>query len=296
MRRFPALAALRAFEASARLGSHRKAAAELGVDPTVVGKHIRALEAELGVALMHASPTGTALTPAGRRYFERIARALEAIVAATEEARARLPERTLHVACSPGFAVRWLTPHISDFLQAHPGIEITIRPTDRAPDLNLGEADVDIRYAEHGPPGLSCIELCRPRVFPVANPATFGFPLEGITTLADLLQAPLLHEETFAHWQLWLRRAGLEVSELPHGARYWNAAMAVDAAKRGHGIALALDVLVADELASGVLIELLQTAVRLYPYLVCVRPDRLAEPIIGDFLGWLLPQFGRAGA
>ena len=237
-RTLPPLVALRAFEASARLGSHRRAAEELCVDHTVVSKHIRKLEQDLGTQLMTAGPAGTQLTAAGAEYYRHISEALGAIATATARLRERSACPTLHVACSPGFAVRWLVPRISHFLEASPGLEIAVRPTNRPPNLRAGEADVDLRYTPDCAAGHRQLSLGKPRVFPVASPDWLARhpPIERP---ADLLQATLVHEETHAHWQLWLREVGVEVADVPHGPRYWNAALALDAARMGHGIALA---------------------------------------------------------
>ena len=49
--RLPSASALRVFDAAARLGSFKAAAAELGVSPTAVSHRIRSLEDQLGLAL-----------------------------------------------------------------------------------------------------------------------------------------------------------------------------------------------------------------------------------------------------
>ena len=286
-RTLPPLVALRAFEASARLGSHRRAAEELCVDHTVVSKHIRKLEQDLGAQLMTAGPAGTQLTAAGAEYYRHISEALGAIATATARLRERSACPTLHVACSPGFAVRWLVPRISHFLEASPGLEIAVRPTNRPPNLRAGEADVDLRYTPDCAAGHRQLSLGKPRVFPVASPDWLARhpPIERP---ADLLQATLVHEETHAHWQLWLREVGVEVADVPHGPRYWNAALALDAARMGHGIALANDFIAQDELASGQLVEVLKTGVVLHPYLFMTGAERWDEPVIAAFRDWLV--------
>ena len=55
--RTPPLAALRAFEAVARLGSLSRAAAELSVTKSAVSHQLRALEADLGVTLLRRGGT-----------------------------------------------------------------------------------------------------------------------------------------------------------------------------------------------------------------------------------------------
>lgn len=292
MNKFPAFVALRAFEAAARLGSQRKAAQELCVDHTVISRHIRALEANLGVTLMTATPAGTVLTPLGQAYYQRVAQALEIIAAATARVREQGSYPTLHVACSPGFAVRWLTPRVSHFLETHPGLEIALRPTNRPPGMASGEADVDIRFTEQCEPGSRCEVLGRPRVFPVVSPQWL-LRHPPITRVEDLLTATLVHEETHRHWRLWLTCAGLTIAESPHGPRYWSAALAIDAARMGQGIALANEFIVADELASGQLVEVLNTEVVIHPYLFMAREERWDEPIIADFRLWLTAAIAR---
>ena len=259
---------------------------------TVVSKHILGLEHELGVVLLKTGPNGVCLTAEGRRYYEQIASALQLISSATSELRERRGYPTLHIASSPGFAISWLTPRISCFLQEHPGIEITIRPTDRPPNLLAGEADIDIRYAERCAVGTTCQDFLHPRVFPVASPQT-DFAQPGvIRTLSDLLSQPLVHEETHTHWQLWLNAAGMPAAEIPPGSRYWNAPLAIEAARMGHGIALALDLMVEEDLRSGRLVELLDTDIRLHTYMLATHTDRWHETEITCFREWLLAACG----
>jgi LysR family glycine cleavage system transcriptional activator len=290
MSKIPPLSALRAFEASARLGSHRRAADELCLDHTVISKHIRKLEAELGAQLLTTTPTGTALTAIGKEYYREIAEALSAIASATLRIREQSIYPTLHVACSPGFAVRWLAPRISLFLEANPAVEIALRPTSRPPSLRGAEADIDIRYTDYCQPENRSLSLALPRVFPVASPQWLARN-PPCTRISDLLSATLVHEETHEHWRLWLRQAGLEVNEMPHGARYWNAALALDAARMGNGVALANDYIAADDLASGHLVEILETQVRIHPYLFMARANRWEEPLICAFREWIAGHF-----
>jgi DNA-binding transcriptional LysR family regulator len=184
---------LRAFETSARLGSYRKAATELHLDHTVVGKHVRKLEAELNVRLLETTPSGTRLTAPGKDYYREIADALDTIGTATERLREPDLPTTLHIACSPGIGMRWRAPQIGGFLESNPGVEITLRTTSRAPNLIGGEADVDIRSTDaNATPGTKQLELCRPRMYPIASP-DFLADRPAITRLEQLPKLPLCH-------------------------------------------------------------------------------------------------------
>ncbi|MGD9833852.1 MAG: LysR family transcriptional regulator, partial [Piscinibacter sp.] len=64
--RFPSIDGLRAFEAAARLGSFERAADELDVTASAVGKRIAALEELLGTPLFTRGPKALALTATGK--------------------------------------------------------------------------------------------------------------------------------------------------------------------------------------------------------------------------------------
>ena len=65
-RRLPNLNQLRAFEAAARRGSFKDAAAELHVTHAAVSHQIKALEADLGMQLFHRRTRKVELTEAAR--------------------------------------------------------------------------------------------------------------------------------------------------------------------------------------------------------------------------------------
>lgn len=60
----------------------------------------------------------------------------------------------------------------------------------------------------------------------------------------------------------------------------------------GHGIALALDLMVEEDLRSGRLVELLDTDIRLHTYMLATHADRWHETEITCFREWLLAACG----
>ena len=70
---------LQIFAALARLGSFTAAAAETGVSRPMASKHIRELEARLGVRLFNRTTRSTKLTDAGRIYLERVSGLLDGL-------------------------------------------------------------------------------------------------------------------------------------------------------------------------------------------------------------------------
>jgi len=76
-RSLPPLNAVRAFEAAARLGSFKEAAAELSVTHGAVSQQIRRLEVELGARLFARTGNNMAPTPEALRLAGEVGRGLD---------------------------------------------------------------------------------------------------------------------------------------------------------------------------------------------------------------------------
>lgn len=284
--RIPTFASLRAFEATARLKSVRRAAAELCVDHASVTRHIAALQRDLGVPIMKSSPAGIELTEVGEVYAQRIRAAFADLARATAEAKQSGAQGSLEIWCTPGFAVRWLTPRIQAFVEAHPELRVTLRPTEGPPDLLAGQADVDIRLPRPVEAGLRSAVIAEPRWFPVTSPAYFkSHPVPK--SLSDLLDAALIHEDTYEYWTQWLAAAGVVTPGTLTGPRYWQAPMALEAARHGHGIALANEFLVEEDLQAGHLVEVLESSVSIMSYALYARVERWDDEPVRAFRQWL---------
>lgn len=298
----PPFASLRAFDAVARLGGVRKAAQELQLDHAVVSRHIRALEAWTGTALVRRDRSGLTLTAEGERYHRRIGDAIDLISEATADLMKSGNEQELTIWCMPGFASKWLISRIGRFETRQPGLTIELRPSDSLPEFNRHEADVDVWYAaSYGPPlelpsNLRAAELAQPAVVPVASPEYLRTH-EPIRQLADLLSHNLLHEENFENWRAWFEAHGTPADQL-QGIRLWHAHLTVDAAAQSRGIALANHFLAADDIRAGRLVEIRGEAnafdrVSLGSYLFISRGDRWSQPSISAFRQWLTSEVRR---
>lgn len=291
-RSLPPLVALRAFEAVGRLGSVGAAAEELCVSHSVVSRHVANLEARLGVDLLVPKGRTVALTEAGEAYLARITRAFDAIARATSELKpARV--RKLDIRCIPGLANRGLLRHLSALEARLPDTEIMLQPTLAHPDLLGGEADAEIVYRETLPvgEGLEAKLVMRPRVFPVASPAfidRFGVDHD----LADLPTLPLVHEESTEQWERWLETAGVSFNGSLKGMRLWHAHLAIEAARLGQGVALANEALAADDIASGTLVEIGRTDIRLGGYYLVAAAKRWGDADIRAVRDWLNEVYG----
>lgn len=132
------------FDAVANAPSLAAAARQLRVSQATVSRALAALEARLGQSLLNRTTQGVSLTPVGRAFAVDCAR----ILGMAEQADAAV--NGLHV--EPGgllrlvspllFGDHLLMPLVFEYLQAWPGVQISVNYQDAFPDLH--EQGVDI--------------------------------------------------------------------------------------------------------------------------------------------------------
>ena len=298
----PPFAALRAFEAFGRHGKVRRAAAALGVSHAIVSRHLRALEDWLGVMLIDRVHGG--LTPAGADYHAMIAGAFDQMGRATERLRGHAGMR-LEVWSMPGLAYHWLTSRLPDFGRRHPGMAVTLRPSDAPPDLARHEAHADLRWwrdsdlADSAHPAIARQSAIRPRVFPVARPGSPWLSGREPADPADLLALPLLYEDDDVEWQVWFGAHGITAALPPPTARLWQAHMTLVAAREGQGVALTNAFLAGEDLAAGRVVELgagnpAFRAVSLGAYYLTTARDSTDQRPLRQFAQWLADMVSEA--
>lgn len=137
---------LRVFHAVALAGSFTKATENLNISQSAVSRQINILEEELGTPLFMRVARGLVLTEAGRALSETVL-IVFAKLAMVEGAIAELknhPHGHIQVATSLAFGSMWLAPHLQEFLDQYPDIEIKLHLTDEEIDFNMREADIGI--------------------------------------------------------------------------------------------------------------------------------------------------------
>ncbi|MCW0002145.1 LysR substrate-binding domain-containing protein [Pararhizobium sp. YC-54] len=277
----PPLIALRAFEAVARTGSVRAAGDELSVSHTAISRHIQNLQNRLGVAFFEREGRGLTLTGEGKRYYLKISRAFEAITVATSELKPNLPSQ-LDIWCTPGIASIVLLPRLPDLEKYLPKCDVALRPTRRRPDLEAQEADAEIVFLFDGEERQGChVEvLNRPRMFPVASP-TFLDRHGPVSSVDELLNLPLIHEESTDQWERWFSHLGRTEPISLHGPKLWNGQQTIESARLGQGVTITGSLLVEPHIARGELVEVLSTNIYLGSYcLVTTKSRSVTAPIL----------------
>jgi LysR family glycine cleavage system transcriptional activator len=237
------LNALRAFEATARLGSFTRAARELRVTPAAVGQQVRGLEARLGGPLFDRVSDGLTPTARATRALPMLRRGFDALAQAYDGLAEANNSRRLTISVAPSFALKWLVPRLHRFHERHPEIELSIDTAMRFVDVSRGEADLAVRFGDGSYYGLQCERLFGEWILPVCAPSLCTGP-DRLREPRDLAGLPLIHirEETtdteWADWPAWCVRFGLDQLNNAEGPSFSQSVAALEAALAGQGVAL----------------------------------------------------------
>jgi LysR family glycine cleavage system transcriptional activator len=295
-KRLPPLNALRAFEASARLGSFVAAAAELHVSAAAVSQHVRRLERYLETALFQRLARGLVLTEEGRAYWPELAAGFALLGESTARLRAQRAGGALTVTTLAAFASGWLLPRLARFRERAPRIELVLRTSRTLSDFRREDLDLAIRFAPAPGRGLHGELLCGEELFPVASPRLFGGGRVP-DTLAALAGYPLLHdvdahpEQPWLGWRAWFERAGLDPAPTARGLQFTDSIVLVSAAVAGLGIALGRGPHVAQLLARGQLVRVTQESWRAaWSYYLVAPAAHFRRPVVRAFVDWALAE------
>ncbi|QLG95910.1 LysR family transcriptional regulator [Pseudomonas yamanorum] len=232
--KLPPLAALRAFEALARLGKVSQAALELHVTHSAVSHQIRSLEEYLDVALVTRSGRSLVLTDEGRVYAYQIRQALGEIAGVTERLQAKAKHAQLTVSVLPSYGLFWLLPRLKGFMNANPGLHLKLASTMDLVSFEQGLVDCAIRFGHGQWPDVHCEPLMVDSLLVVAAPGFNGGALP--TTAQAVLEQPLLHASE--SWPVWLSAAGIDGQRPPSILEFTDSTLLLEAVKLGYGIAL----------------------------------------------------------
>ena len=248
------------FVEAARAGGFASAARGLGQDPSAVSRAVAQLEEELGVRLFQRTTRKVSLTEAGARFLARVEPVLAELEAAREEARADAaqPRGRLALSASIAFGQVCVTPHIPEFLERFPEIDLELNFTDRPVDLIGERIDLAIRLVAEVSVNAIASKLVRTRYRVCASPeylAAQGAPAAP----EDLSDRRCVCFDLPEYRSLWRFRdaAGAE-SAAPIAPRLTiSGGLAVrEACRLGLGPALLADWLARADLESGRLIDL----------------------------------------
>jgi len=243
-----------------RLGSFAAAARALDIDPSSVSRTVAAVEAELRLRLFQRTTRRLTTTEAGESYIRRITPLVEELDRAGEEAGAKrgTPTGTLRLTASVAFAQESIVPHLGQFLELYPKLDIDLIPSDANIDLLSEGIDLAIRLSAAPKGDLISTRLCATRYCIVAAP-DYVETAPPLKVPEDLSRHNCLRFNLPQYRDSWLFRTKDGASfDVPVSGRVTvtNALALRQAARDGLGPALLPDWLVNRDIAAGTLIDL----------------------------------------
>lgn len=141
---------LKAFLAVARGGSTLAASKQLGVNQTTVARRVETLEQALGFKLFERGQTGSRLTEVGQALIAEAENVERAAIRFANQAAAQMRGVSggLRLTTNELVANTMVIPALGAFRAVHPDVQVDLVITDRALDLENGEADLAIRTSQ----------------------------------------------------------------------------------------------------------------------------------------------------
>ncbi|HBO4336424.1 TPA: LysR family transcriptional regulator [Pseudomonas aeruginosa] len=289
----------------ARHRSFTKAATEMEISRAALSQHLKGLEQQLNVRLLHRTTRDMSLTEEGRRLFEAVAPALKMIDTAVAELSevTSAPTGLIRVNSSRIAARTLLEPHLGEFLSRYPGLRLELVLNDGFANIIADGADVGIRLGESLDEHMVAVPITpRIEMAIVGSPAYFkrhGIPQAP----ADLVQHNCLayrftSSGTLDRWAFTSPEdeAITQVFE-PRGSVVFNDDESMlKAAVQGVGLIKYLDVCVREQLASGELVRVLQPWCQSFPGFYLYAPTRAQMPAkVRALIDFLVEKRGALG-
>ena len=255
--------------------SFTKAAARLGVSSSALSHTMTALEARLGVRLLHRTTRSVAPTDAGERLLGGIGPAMIDIAAAVDtlgELR-EIPAGRVRITAYRSAALKLIAPHLPEIATRFPEVQLEIIVDDAMTDIVTSRFDAGVRIGESVAKDMVSVRIGsdeRPVV--VASPAYFELHPRPKTP-HDLHAQRCIgyrHATTGALYRWEFAKGGRELNVAIEPVMVMNDGdLMIAAALGGVGIAYLWEREVAPYLAAGQLVRVL---------------DDWCEPFPGGFL------------
>ena len=271
---------LQVFLAVAHLRSFSGAARELGVSRSAVSQAVRQLEEQLRVVLLARTTRSVSLTDAGRRLVEGAGPALGQALTALTEVSAQPGEAVGRVRLSvPRAAVPFvITPVLPTFRARHPRVEVEVTIEDRFVDIVAEGYDAGVRLSEAIERDMVQVRLTD----------AFRFVVVGAPGYLARHGTPQRPEDLLRHECLTFRvhtTGALYAWELERGRRNWrvpvrggvvanDSRLMVTLAEEGLGLAYTFEPMVAEQLRTGRLQQVLEPYAPTVPGFFLYYPSR----------------------
>lgn len=292
--------AMRAFVRIVERRSFTRASEDLGLPRATVTDAIKALEQRLGVRLLNRTTRLVAPTLEGEAFYGRCLRLIADMDDAEAAFRDVPPRGLLRIEVHGTLGRHLLFPHLPDFLQRYPDIELDVSEGDRYVDLLREGVDAAVRVGALADSDLAARRLTLLREVTVASPDNVrarGLPVD-IDSLND--GHDMVGYRSSATGQLipleFQQDGQVRYVPLPARVLVSGADAFLGAALAGLGIIQAPRYRMDPYIARGELVELLPQMPPTPSPLNLVYPrNRTPSPRLRVFIDWVAALFERAG-
>jgi len=277
------LSVLSAFLTVAEQRSFTRAAKQLNVSTSALSRSMRELEEQIGVRLLTRSTRSVSPTHAGEQLIAHLRPALDDIrstLTNLSELQSR-PVGRVRLLCCRLAVKNVLTPKLGQFVQQYPNVELDITTDDQRVDLVSAGYDAGIQFGEYIGDDMVTV-----RVSPDLRPAVVGAP-----AYFEAHPKPTSPSDLSTHRCIRFRHRGESVYKWELDRDDTSLAVAVDGplilddldlviqvALEGAGLAWLAEDRVADHLASGALVRVLEDWCPPFPGFFLYYPSGRQQP------------------
>jgi DNA-binding transcriptional LysR family regulator len=276
------LSVLSAFLAVAEERSFTRAAKHLNMSTSALSQSIRRLEEQVGVQLLTRTTRSVSPTHAGEQLIAHLRPALADIRGTLMNLSAlqSTPVGRLRLLC-PRLAKYVVAPKLGQFVHDYPDVELDITTDDGRVDLASAGYDAGIQFGEY-----IAHDMVTVRVSPDLRPAIVGAPAyfnsyPKPTSPKDLVKHRCIRfrhrGESVYRWELDKGKKSLALA-LNGSLILDDLDLVIQAALDGAGLAWLAEDRVADQLAGGALIRVLEDWCPPFPGFFLYYPSRKQPP------------------
>ncbi len=290
--RLPPMATLVAFEASARLGSFTRAAAELNLTQAAVSRQIRIMEDNMQSRLFERRRHDVSLTESGQRLAASVSVSLRSIAETADAIRnAPAGDNGVTVFCEMALASHRLIPRLDAFSHQHPDVQLKILTSNQSLETVGEPVDVGLQFGKRDSKRFETIDICGDTVFAISAPALLD-QIDGPISIQTFNRLRLLHlEQPWQDWMDWpkfLAAHGAVFDPKPGDLVFDTYSSLIEAVIAGSGIALGWGLTIENRLKEGLLVKvgdmMLPAPERFYAH---VPKSKRRSPAVNKFIAWL---------
>lgn len=290
---------LETFVMVAEQGSLVGAARRLDVSPPSVTRALANLEDHVGVQLFARTTRSVKLTPPGERFLAEVRVILAALDSAVVDAAGdrETARGMLSVTASVTFGRTHVADVLLEYLHEHPRVNASLLLLDRVTNLVDEGIDVAVRIGELPDSSLLARKVGTVRRVLVASPSylahrgTPKHPRE-LSEHDVLAFTGLMPGRKWRYHERGEKHKAHEIALTPT-LEVNDATVALRAAERGHGITIALSYMIADALAAGELVPVLEPfAPPPIPVQLVIPAARVVPAKVRSFLDFAAVRLG----